>query len=146
MTTNTEIAAYLSNLPCVRNVTACTVTIGPNVYPAAHYWQDLTTPEGSQAYQRGERTYTREMIFIVGMLPSVYLRSSRQAFTRTDDTREWYIASYAGLKKNGKQAAQEINEFHPFGNSFLLAPWDCAEAIDHYESTPYRRQAMTLVR
>jgi hypothetical protein len=50
---------------------------------------------------------------------------------------EWYVSSYS--KPN-----QPVNEYHPFGCSFQVSPWECKERIDHYEPRPYKRVDMEV--
>ena len=149
MTTPHEIADYLASLPRVHSVIPESVEISGKVYPACRYQQTMTTPEHSAAWNRGERNYVQEMIYVVGMLPAVK-RNGNVAFTMPGDSRDWYVAGYYGAVKARKQATMPPAEFHPFGNSFLLAPWDVVDSkIDTYERHPYKRVAIdvrTLVR
>jgi hypothetical protein len=137
-----KLAQWLANLPNVSEVKPCVVTIAGASYSAAHYRQNISISPGCPAYERGERWHEREAFYIVGMLPKAYCRSTKVAFTMPGDARDWYIGCYAGLLYQHHQRAQETNEYHPFGNSFILFPWDANEAIDHYEMKPYRRVAI----
>lgn len=67
MTTPQDIATYLQTLPHVRDVQPITLTIHGVSYPAARYCTQMTTPEHSPAWQRGERSYTQEMIYVAGI-------------------------------------------------------------------------------
>ena len=147
MTIYENLAVYLKSLPGIHDVHTMTLKLGRDEYPAAVYKQTLNIPEGSDAYRRGERQYTREMVMAIGKLPAHYCKSSRVAFVVNGDTREWYVAGYSGQIKYGKQAEQEVDQYHPFGNDFLLAPWDRTDQkIDSYEDTPYRRVPAAMLR
>jgi hypothetical protein len=147
MTTPAQIADYLRSIPKARitSTKPCTLTIGKTVYPACRYTETLNTPIGCEAYRRGEREYTREMIYVTGMLPSANLRGN-VAFTIAGESDEWYVATYFGNVSARKQETKEPTKFHPFGNNFLLAPWNVpdGQAIDHYARVPYRRVTVTI--
>lgn len=152
MATSHDIATYLRSLPHVHDVVPCIVTIGRVTYQGARYMQILTTSPGSDAYRRGEREYTQDLIYLAGMLPGRYLRgrylrSSPLALTMQGDSREWYVAGYYGEVVKRRRVIAESSEYHPFGNSILLAPWEVPDgmAIDHYESSPYRRVAASVI-
>ena len=147
MTIYEELGAWLARLPQVTNVQTGSVTIGRTTYPAARYTKRLQHQPGTRAYQEGKREYTREMIYCVGDIPACK-RHGNVAFTVADDSREWYVAAYyLAYRGRGKQAQAERNEYHPFGNSFMLAPWDVPDStIDQYERVPYRRVAALLGR
>lgn len=144
MTIFEELGLHFAKHAHVSSVKTGTVTIGRETYPAARYVEYLETPTGTPAYARGERAYTREMIYCVGNLPSAKVRGN-VAFTIAGDTRDWYVAGYYGNVTARKQEIKGPNEFHPFGNSFMLAPWDIADSkIDTYARTPYKRVPATL--
>lgn len=120
------LGAWLSALPHVERVRTSSVTLAKvTYYAAAHYWQTGTTPEGSRAYSEGQREYIREMVYVVGALPRSYLRG-RAVYRFPGDARDWYVACYAGIVKNRIQEPADVNEYHPFGQCFMLAPWDIA--------------------
>jgi hypothetical protein len=149
--TPSDIVTYLASIKSAKitRILPCYVTIGKQTYPAARYTECWMTPQGTAAWNRGEREYEREMIYCVGFLPTVKLRGS-VAFTLegrisehgwSGDADEWYVAGYYGTVKGRKQDKAEPSEYHPFGNSFLLAPWHMSDGlkIDHYARVPYRR-------
>jgi hypothetical protein len=141
MTTSAEIVDFLMRLPHISDAQPCTLKLNDCSYPAARYRATSQVPKGSPAWQRGEREHTSEMIYAVGMLPKDYLRTSHIAYTMAGDTREWFIASYAGERRHRRQMVVQPTEYHPFGNSVLLSPWSVPDgtAIDHYEAKPYHR-------
>lgn len=144
MTTPSDIITYLTGIKNAKitRILPCYVTIGSRTYPAARYTEHLMTPENCDAWRRGEREYDREMIYCVGFLPSAKLNGN-VAFTITGEPSEWYVAAYYGNVVKRKQETAEPNEFHPFGNSFLMAPWSVPDGtqIDHHARVPYRRVA-----
>lgn len=154
MPTPSDVVSYLASIKNAKitRVIPCYVTIGRQTYPAARYMETMMTPTNSPAWARGEREYTQEVVYCVGSLPSAKLRGnvafilSQHADWGIEETREWYVASYYGDVKAGKQETKAPNEFHPFGNSFMLAPWSVPDggAIDHYARVPYRRVAVTI--
>ena len=137
MTTPVEIADFLRKLPHVTKAEPLSVEICGIVYPAAAYVQRLDTPEGSPAYARGERRYLRQAVYVAGMLPRDYCHNTRCVFrfpqSMAAPPRDWYIACYFGDLKRHRQAVAQPSEFHPFGNSFILMPWDLANPIDAHE-------------
>lgn len=120
------------------DVRPCRVAIGKATYVAARYKQTLRTPENSPAWNRGEREYTRESIYCIGERPSAYKRSSKTYFRFIGDSQDWYVCCYcpAEVSHDPKYAAH-----HPFGASFILAPWDVPDGtgIDYYAPRPYTR-------
>lgn len=146
MTTPKQIAEWLAGLPHIHDVKPCTVTIRGGIYSAARYKQTTPNDPSTPAYKRGELAATREFIYCVGMLP-VVVRNRNVVFMIDGEPAEWYVACYAGEVKQRKQTVQPVNEYHPFGNSFMLAPWDVPDGkrIDHYARAPYVRVATTVV-
>ena len=142
MTTPSDIITYLASIKNAKitRILPCYVTIGRRTHPAAHYWETLATPTGSPAYARGEREYVREMVYCVGYLPPAKLRGN-VAFVI--DGTEWYVAAYFGNVSDRKQETAVPNEYHPFGNMFLLAPWEGGK-IDEYARVPYRRMVASM--
>lgn len=145
MTIFEALGAHFAKHAHVISVQTGQITIGRQTYPAARYVENCETPQGTPAYARGERGYTREMIYCVGMLPSAKLRGNL-ALTIAGDTRDWYVAAYYGDVSSRKQEVKVPNEFHPFGNSFMLAPWSVPSggSIDEYARVPYRRMRAIL--
>ena len=154
----TKLADWLNGFDHITAVTPMTVTIGSATYEACSYVARFETLEGSSAYDNGERHYNRSLIYCLGKLPSCYLRSSRHAFLINDDPADWFISSYfpaiqprrqaAGSRQASgrRQADVQPTDFHPFGATFMLSPWDSPCAIDEYESRPYRRLRISVTR
>jgi len=140
-----DLSMWLKDLPSMGAVTDCTVTIKNVTYPAARYTQTRSTPEGSDAWCRGERTYTREMIYCLGELPKHYVRRSKAAYLMPNDSHEWYIAGYWQGGENPFAPGEDMSKHHPFGKHFLLAPWNVAGKIDDYQQYPYDRIPITVV-
>lgn len=138
------VADYLMTLPGMLAATPCRVTIGKESFPAARYTQRLPIAPGCPAYARGEREHVITSIYVAGMVPNQYKRTSHLAFTIEGDSRDWYIACYAGAIIKRRQNTQAPAPYHPFGNSFVLKPWDLAERIDHFERKPYARIPLTI--
>ena len=143
MTIYDDLHAYLASHGAF-DITTCTLRIGRHDYPAARYLQRHATPPGSPAYVRGEREYLSQTIMAVGKLPSFYRRSSKVCFTMADAVHEWFVAGYAGAIANRVQADVEPSDINPFGNTFLVSPWNLSEPIDRYERNQYRRVPIEL--
>lgn len=138
-TTSRQIVDWLLSLPNVTSASPMQVRIGRQSYPAALYTSTMTVSPGCRAYEAGQRSYQQTMIYCAGPLPSAKRRGN-VAFTIDGDARDWYVACYAT-----QEAAEnpQYAEFHPFGQSFQLAPWDIADSrIDQYARVPYRRVAI----
>lgn len=122
MTSPADIVSYLKTLGSYDDAQPVTVKIGRTTYPAARY-----TDNG------------QPRIYVAGLVPRHYLRSSRVAFIVPGDNLDWYVASYyLNAAPHGK--------FHPFGPAFYLALWNTPDGlrIDHHESRPYRRQHIQI--
>jgi hypothetical protein len=143
--TTTKLADWLSSLEHISAITPMTVAINGKTYDACSYAARFETPEGSEAYRRGERHYWRNFIYCVGELPKCYQHNTRVVFTIDGDPADWYVASYWPQLHNHRQQASETRgKYQPFGANFLLAPWDAKQPIDHYEDRPRRRYAATV--
>lgn len=144
MTISDRLAVHFSQFKQIATLATGQVTIGRVTYPAARYTENMLHTPGTRAYDEGKREYTREFIYCVGMLPSAKVRGN-VAFKIVGDDRDWYVAAYYGTLTGRKQEAKEPNEFHPFGNSFMLAPWNIADSkIDLHERVPHPRMAAAL--
>jgi hypothetical protein len=130
------------------------VTIGNETREGCRYKQTFEYQPGMDAVSRGHKkagdTYTEESIYLIGELPSCYIKN----LTRSGDIHQrqicfpfedvdWYIAGYM-LKKHLTPSNQE---FHPFGVHFMLRPWCVPDGakIDKYETKPYIRVKMILL-
>lgn len=114
------------------------LSIDGSHYPAARY----------------ENQNGRPMIFAVGALPKSYVRRRATAYRFGESTCDWYVACYAPSNLSSRRRFRPqlssndspSREFHPFGATFQIAPWDVpsGEAIDKYhywrgEHKPYTR-------
>jgi hypothetical protein len=158
MTPPQDIVAYLLTLPHVTEATPCTVIIRGGHYPAARYVTKTPIDPGTQAYARGERIATNEMIYCAGPIPAVNRRGN-VAFRMVmphkpaseQDARDWFLASYYPAHKGRKPQSppspdSEFARYHPFGWNFLLSPWVEVNGvkIDSYARVPYNRYDMTV--
>jgi hypothetical protein len=71
-------------------------------------------------------------IYILGEMPK---QVEKIAFRFDGDTRDWYVASH--FQEN--QVKPGHSQYHPFGKSWILHPWNSDEPIDHYENKPLPR-------
>lgn len=145
----TNLSDYLASFDHISAVTPMTIEIKGETFEACSYVARFETPEGSEAYRRGERTYWRAFIYCIGELPSCYRRNTHVAFTIPGDLAEWYVACYwPQLYKHKQEHKQDLSvtpgEYQPFGANFMLAPWDDKDPIDYYERKPYRRVRVTI--
>jgi len=141
MSVSANVVAYLASLGHLSNIKPVSVTISGVTYEGAEYDRTNTYTAEMDGVRRGQfkagDTYTDHAIYLVGALPAYRLRSNKTCFTFEGDARDWYIASYMKAENLSPQNA----EFHPFGVTFMLMPWDLpsGEKIDHYEEKPYVR-------
>lgn len=91
------------------------VTIGNQTWPGASY--ELN----------GEVAY-----YLTGPLPKGW--KNGVCFRFEGDKRDWFVACYSTL-----HAVQLHPEYHPYGISFVLKPWDAPGKIDEFEVRPYVR-------
>lgn len=140
----TAVADFLRPLPGVHGVAPAVVTINRITYAAARFFRDYAITPGCRAYTEGQRHGTEECVYVTGMLPTV-TRRANVAFRIGTDARDWYVGSYAGQVRRGRQEVQAPDRVHPFGNSFILFPWSVpGSTIDAGERRPYRRVAITV--
>ena len=120
-------AEYLRTIPTVSEARPVKVTIGRETFEGAFYRETLA--------HNGE-PYTTEKLYLVGTFPASYRRRRKTSYCFPGDEREWYVACYSP-----EVIKPEFAAFHPFGKTFILAPWDVpsGEAIDKYETKPYTR-------
>lgn len=124
-------------------VRVCKVTIGNQSWDAAFYRQTFKYQEGMMAVSQGLKKvgeeYTIERFYCLGKLPSCY---RPEGICFPFENYDWYVAAYA----DEKCLQAPFNRFHPFGISFILAPWDIPnETIDKHANKPYRRIPMTVI-
>jgi hypothetical protein len=145
--TPNDVVSYLTGIKNAHIVSCVpvTVTIKGKVYPAARYIERLDTPVNTRAWNEGERTDEREMVYCVGPLPACKVHGN-VAFTVEGETNEYYVASYSGRVHNRKQEyVAPGKEYHPFGNDFILTPWTVpGQKIDTYARVPYKRVQVTI--
>lgn len=120
----------------------------PEVYAqSVWYRREFEPPPGCQRPDK----YVLEMLYVVGFLPRC--EDLKVCYTVEGDEREWYlIGGFYGNTKATRRKPMEPSEFNPFGNFFMLGPWDDAEAlpayrgqkIDHYEPKPYQRVPLKI--
>lgn len=141
-----QVADYLNGLPRTQ-AAPVVVRIGKTKYVGALYTQERDTPEGCRAYREGQRIYYQRALYLVGDLPSSYLRSSHTAYVWSDDrmaegarwysARRWYVAGWYDLDAH--------SEYHPFGHMFQLMPDSDGTVTKDDDGFPYATRPMTLV-
>lgn len=133
-----RVAQWLRSLPDTFGVLAVIVTIGSKRFAGARYTQTLFYMAGMLCVTRGDKqagdTYTRDGIYLLGNRPE--RMRNRRHFCMPYDGREWYVSCHA--------VTDEVNEFHPFGRSFQIAPWDAPGKVDDGERFTYPRIPMTV--
>lgn len=97
--------------------------------------------------------HQKTFVYVIGDHPLIYKKSGKEyakrgvCFRIPNDERDWYIASYfhPGLHKTYFKTEPKADpKYQPFGNNFLLSPWDIPgkpdDKIDTYERKPYERR------
>ena len=125
------VVEWLSSLAGIRNVRPVSVTIGKQKYEGAYYEPERHYPGG---VHRGRN------IYLLGRVPKGYQKNSRECYVIEGEEHEWYVSIYA----DARCLHEPFKQFHPFGLSFQIAPWDVPGKIDDYERYPYRRVPATL--
>lgn len=116
----------------VQSVKPVEVTIGELKFSGVHYVQNL---------EFNGRPYTRTAYYLLGHLPEkIKGRASTKVCFPDAAGVDWYAAGY--IKSDGITPSNV--QFHPFGEHFLLMPWDVADKIDQYEKKPYTRVPFTV--
>lgn len=124
------------------------VTIGTETWDnACYYKQTFHYQPGMQAVTSGEKTvndtYTEQGIYVVGRLPKGSGKRSMSGicFPNNDfGSFDWYVAGYI-LKQN----IMETNRsYHPFGEHFILRPWNIPNTRIDDGFPEYRRIPMVL--
>lgn len=118
-----KVAEWLRSLPGTSDVEPVTITIGTQTWEGARYTQ-----------------YGRDHFYLVGDLPKSFLKGPKTCYRLPDDAHDWYVATYMA---KFDALEEHFKEFHPFGNSWMMMPWDCGGFIDEHEKT-YRRMDATI--
>ena len=129
------------------NVRPVRVTIGTQTWAGAEASRVVEITPGCRAWTEGRRHDVARLVYVAGTLPKGYLRSTHVAYTRAGDPCEWYLASYYPAierHRQGPLSPDASSEYHPFGASFMLFPWDVDGKIDQYERRPYERLPLTV--
>ncbi len=113
-----EVADWLGSLPGVTDASPVTLTICGERWPGAVYMKD-----GSWKY------------YLVGELPKS-VRGPKTCYQFNGDDRDWYISGYLQDAEHLQECQKQYN---PFGNHWVLMPWDVPGKIDDYEERPYQR-------
>lgn len=112
------------------------VKIGRTIYSGASFSQRRQPDPGTAAYQSGERYYNHGGMYLLGELPYAYRRKSTTAFKTPIGRFPWYVAGWYDLKVP--------NEWHPFGQMFLLQ-MDKTNVTTDIDGNPYRTVRMDLI-
>lgn len=144
-----EVAQWLINIggnPASRfryiDVQAVEVTIGKQTFYGARY---LCAEYGTDGVEITNST----RYYLLGDMPQCYKRSQRVCFTMANNPHELYVSGFYNeeyLKKNKYVLNPNAQEFHPFGDCFMMAEWTAPTAIDVGERWTYKRIAMTTQR
>jgi len=134
----TNLIKWLESCGC-HDVRPCRVTIGSETWEGAYYKRTLQYGNCDAVrwgLKKPEDTYTRESIYCVGNLPKGYKPKRSNKVCYPSVGFDWYIACYLNAPVDDERMAQ----YHPFGLSFILMPWDIDTVkIDSYEPKPYKR-------
>jgi hypothetical protein len=84
-------------------------------------------PEGSRAWQDGEREFTQEGIYVLGELPDSYREADGEVAYAGDDGARWYVA--------GHWSGASVEPYHRFGSWFVLHP-DTQDVTAEYPALP----------
>ena len=96
-----QVAKWLRNIPGITDVSPVTVAIGKSTW------------EGAVYTQRNERRY-----YLVGKRP--HAKGPETCYLFAPDPRDWYVA---GWVQNYDELPPVQQNYHPFGNHFLLKVW-----------------------
>lgn len=134
---NEDLKRWLESLGC-QDVQLGSLCIQGGHWLAAKYKQTLQFTASMGACQWGERkpgdTYEIESIYVVGKLPSCYIKRARRnrwgtlitpntvCYQFDGDTRDWYHSGYI------IEIPPKFDASHPFGASFTLRPWDIKDS------------------
>jgi hypothetical protein len=136
-----DVADWLRGRERVRDVRACRVTIGKKSWEGAYYVRICHWHTGQDAVARGEHKdgeeYLELAFYVSGIVPD------HKHTCYPYEGKDWYIGSYSEPKIPIKP---EHEEYHPFGHSFQIFPWNVPDGtkIDTYERHRYKRIPMTV--
>jgi hypothetical protein len=134
MKTANSVADWLRGLDKL-NVVPVEVIINKKTYYGARYKQKEVYTAGMTVVRDGRQkegdVYYSDHFYLVGDRPKKF--GGRAKFCFPFGNFEWYIACYGDKG--------DVNEFHPFGNAFILMPWDVPNGskIDTHERWTYKR-------
>lgn len=103
------IVTLLSRLLHVHAIRPAIMRAGNAVLRGAEYEETLATPEGSEAYRKGEREYLRRMFYASGPIPAV-LRHRRADALSIPDGRVLWIAFHM---QTPERLRPEAFQYHP---------------------------------
>lgn len=101
-----KISEHLAALPNVKLHRAFVLNFGKRECVALRYSDTREHTPGTPAYERGERTYTHEALYVLGELPSAYVQRKARVFRHSiAHGRDlslapllaglWYVAGYS---------------------------------------------------
>lgn len=140
-----DVADWLRDLPNIRDVRPCRVTIGKSTWEGASYSQVFQWQQGMDGVQQGEHKAGEEYyvrhIYLLGKAPN----TGRAGQCFPYEGKDWFVAGYYdGPNPEAIAPVESQIKHHPFGKMFMLSPWDAPGKIDEYERSPYRRTNMTV--
>lgn len=122
------LANWLKTLKTTLNAIDGVLTIGKKQYVAARYTSRFDAPKGCA----NPGPYEREMVIAIGEKPK-----GKTVFVLEGSTFEWFVSSYMTKERMTPANA----EFHPFGMTFQISPWDVGGKVDDGEKTLERVNA-----
>lgn len=94
----------------------------------------LTVAINGVRYEAARYRQNGEKIYLIGEIPPSYLRR-RSLYLFPGDARDWYVASYT----TEASLEEPFARCHPFGHTFILAPWTHETPIDKYDRAQRKR-------
>lgn len=127
-----KVAAWLESLLDTSDVKPVKVTIGSKTWEGAVYTVD-----------------DEQKFYLVGKLPNRYGKVCYNINEIAEVVKpwnyEWFVGGYID---NYEELGPEYQKYHPFGNHWLLVPWnipgDPKSKIDDHENTPHTRVHIEL--
>jgi hypothetical protein len=90
--------------------------------------------EGARYIQHRENEPDTPRIYLLGDWNALHRKLRGQVCFDDLTGRVWYVACHSA-----EVIKPEFEEFHPFGQMFMLMPWTCPDPIDKWERhTHYR--------